>query len=63
MESLTKYFYGNMPTEVMHEIITGMQRALPEPSFEEIDHWLNCNNSQATVPEWYERVSEFKASR
>ena len=63
MSNLPKYYFENIPAEVMHEIILGMQQALPEPTFEEIDHWLNCNNAAATIPDWYDRVAEFKAAR
>jgi hypothetical protein len=35
---------------VMEEIIQGMEKALPEPSWEEIDQWLNCHNQAATIP-------------
>ena len=63
MANLPKYYFGDIPTEVMHEIIIGMQQALPEPSFEEIDHWLNCTNGAATIPDWYDRVAEFKGAR
>jgi hypothetical protein len=36
-----------------------MQAAIPEPSWEEIDQWLNCNNAPTTIPAWYERAEEF----
>jgi len=36
-----------------------MERVLPEPSWEEIDHWLNCHNEASTIPAWYERAEEF----
>jgi hypothetical protein len=60
---MPKYYFQDIPREVMHEIITGMQEAYPEPSFEEIDAWLNASNVEATIPEWYERSEEFAASR
>jgi hypothetical protein len=59
MSNLPKYYFQDIPAAVMEEIIQGMERALPEPSWEEIDHWLNCHNAPATIPAWYERVEEF----
>jgi hypothetical protein len=38
----------------MDEIMRGMQAALPEPSWEEIDHWLNTHNIASIIPDWYE---------
>ena len=63
MANLPQYYFGNIPAAVMEEIVQGMQEALPEPSFEEIDYWLNCHNVAASIPEWYDRVAEFKISR
>lgn len=37
----------------------GMQEALPEPSWEEIDNWLNTHNIATTIPGWYERADQF----
>ena len=59
MSNLPKYYFQDIPADVMEEIIQGMKRALPEPSWEEIDQWLNCNNRLATIPAWYERAEEF----
>ena len=39
--------------------MSGMERALQEPAWEEIDQWLNCDNTRATIPAWYERAEEF----
>jgi len=39
--SLPKYYFQDLPAEVMDEIMRGMEAALPEPSWEEIDYWLN----------------------
>lgn len=50
MSNLPKYYFQDIPSEVMDEIMHGMQQALPEPTWEEIDHWLNCNNRQASIP-------------
>jgi hypothetical protein len=47
MSNLPKYYFQDIPAEVMAEIIHGMESALPEPSWEEIDHWLNCHNESA----------------
>jgi hypothetical protein len=43
----------------MDEIIQGMESTLQEPTWEEIDQWLNCHNTRATIPAWYERIEEF----
>ena len=59
MSNLPKYYFQDIPAGVMEEIIQGMEKALPEPSWEEIDQWLNCHNGTATIPAWYERAEEF----
>ena len=59
--SLPKYYFQDIHPDVMDEIMRGMQEALPEPSWEEIDNWLNCHNTRATIPAWYERAEEFAA--
>jgi hypothetical protein len=59
MSNLPKYYFQDIPAEVIAEIVSGMERALPEPNLEEIDHWLNCHNTRATIPAWYERAEEF----
>ena len=59
--SLPKYYFQDIHPDVMEEIMHGMQAALPEPSWEEIDQWLNCHNQAATIPAWYERAEEFAA--
>lgn len=59
MSNLPKYYFQDIPAEVMEEIVRGMQQALPEPNLEEIDYWLNCHNHAATIPDWYERADEF----
>ena len=70
MSNLPPYYFQDIPSEVMHEIMAGMEEALPEPrlsemdgDLEEIEHWLNCNNTPATIPAWYDRVAEFKAAQ
>jgi hypothetical protein len=63
MCAFPQYYFQDIPAQVMHEIVEGMQEAEPEPTYEEIDHWLNCNNSAATIEDWYDRVAEFKVSR
>ena len=60
---MTKYYFQDMPTEAMHEILAGMQEAVPEASFEDIDRWLNCHNVAASIEDWFERVAEFALSR
>ena len=62
MSYLPQYYVQDIPSAVMHDIIAGMQAALPEPSLDEIDQWMN-SRAAATIEEWYERVAEFKVSR
>ena len=57
--SLPKYYFQDRPVEVMDEIMRGMETALPEPSWEEIDRWLNTHNAASTIPGWYDRAGEF----
>ena len=45
------------------EVMDGMLESRAEPTWEEIDHWVNCHNVAASIPEWYERVAEFKVAR
>jgi hypothetical protein len=45
MSNLPKYYFQDIPAEVMDEIMKEMHTADPEPEWEEIDHWLNCHNS------------------
>jgi hypothetical protein len=63
MSNLPQYYFQDIPAEVMHEIMARMEEALPEPNLSEIEHWVNCNNTPTTIPAWYDRVAEFKASR
>lgn len=37
-----------------------MTGALPEPSWDEMDHWLNC---QTTVPGWYTHAQAFASEQ
>jgi hypothetical protein len=46
----------------MDEIIRGMADALPEPSWGEIDQWLNTHNGASTIPGWYDRTGEFTSA-
>ena len=48
--SLPKYYFQDIHPDVMDEIMRGMQEALPEPSWEEIDQWLNTHNIASTIP-------------
>ncbi len=59
MSNLPKYYFRDIPAEVMKEIMDEMQAVKPEPDFEEIDHWLNRHNVARTIPQWYEAVGEF----
>ena len=51
--SLPKYYFQDLAAEVMDEIMRGMEAALPEPSWEEIDQWLNTTTSSRLFPVWY----------
>ena len=42
--------------DVMEDIMRGMQVALPEPSWEEIDNWLNTHNIASNIPGWCDHV-------
>ncbi len=59
MSYLPTYYFQDLPADVMAEVIAGMQTALPEPSLEEIDHWLNCNNIASSITAWYGKTEEF----
>jgi hypothetical protein len=59
MSNLPKYYFRDIPAEVMEEIMQGMEKALPEPTWEEIDQWQSCQNVASTIPDWYERVEQF----
>jgi len=59
MSNLPKHYFQDIPAELMREIIDEMQTALPGPSLEEIDDWLNRHNVASTIPQWYESVGEF----
>ena len=48
-----KYYFQDLAAEVMDEIMRGMEAALPEPSWEEIDQWLNTTTSSRLFPVWY----------
>ena len=61
--SLPKYYFQDIHPDVMDEIMRGMNTALPEPFWEEIDQWLNTHNIASTIPGWYERAEEFISSR
>jgi hypothetical protein len=47
----------------MDELMRGMQTALPEPSWEEIDNWLNTHSIAATIPVWCDHVSGFTSAQ
>jgi len=48
--SLPKYYFQDIHPDVMDEIMRGMNTALPEPFWEEIDQWLNTHNIASTIP-------------
>jgi hypothetical protein len=49
--SLPKYYFQDIPEYVMEEIMHGMQEALPEPSLEDLDRWLESN--LASTESWF----------
>jgi len=62
MSNLPKYYFQDIPAEVMKEIMDEMLAAKPEPDLsavEETDDWLNRQNVARTIPQWYESVGEF----
>ena len=59
MSNLPKYYFGDIPAEVMKEIMDEMEAAQPKPDLEEIDDWLNRHNVASTIPQWYEAIGEF----
>ena len=36
-----------------------MASIYPDPSWEEVDAWINARNVASTVPGWYERAEQF----
>jgi hypothetical protein len=40
MASLPKYYFQDIPSYVMDEIIAGMVDGKPEPTFEEMQEWI-----------------------
>jgi hypothetical protein len=61
--ALPKYYFQDLPAEVMDEIMQEMVSTCPEPSWEEIDHWLNCQNVASTIPGWFTNAELFRAER
>ena len=62
MSNLPKYYFRDIPAEVMKEIMDEMLRLRPEPELSDIevaDDWLNRNNRPRTIPQSYEAVGEF----
>lgn len=57
-----KYYFPHIPTEVMREIMDGMQAAKPEPDIDEMLEALDRLNRSTvvqTIPGWHESVGEF----
>ncbi len=62
MSNLPKYYFQDIPAEVMREIMDEMLSLKPEPRLEDIevaDDWLNRHNVASTIPQWYKSVGEF----
>src|SRR5437867_8431757 len=49
--SLPKYYFRDIHPDVMEEIMHGMPEALPEPSIEDLDRWLDQN--LASTESWF----------
>jgi hypothetical protein len=56
MSNLPKYHFQDIHPDVMDEIMHGMQAALSEPSWEEIDNWLNTHTIESNIPGWCDHV-------
>ena len=63
MSNLSKYYFQDIPAEVMDEIMTEMCASEPQADWEEVDYWLNCHNVASTVPGWYESAEQFLSDR
>jgi len=55
--SLPKYYFQDIHPDVMDEIMRGMQEALPEPSLDDLDNWLN--NNIASTESWFRHPKFF----
>jgi hypothetical protein len=55
--SLPKYYFQDIHPDVMEEIMHGMQGALPEPSLEDLDRWLESN--MASTESWLKHPKFF----
>jgi hypothetical protein len=55
--SLPKYYFQDIHPDVMEEIMHGMQEALPEPSLEDLDRWLDSN--LASTESWFKHPKFF----
>ncbi len=62
-EALPKYYFQDIPAEVMKEIADAMMASEPELDLEGMDDWINRHNAPATIPAWYDRAEEFMTSR
>ncbi len=62
MSNLPKYYFRDIPAEVMREIMDEMLASKPEPELsdlESVDDWLNRHNVASTIPQWYESIGQF----
>ena len=57
--SLPKYYFQDLPAAVMAEIMSEMESIYPDPSWEEVDAWVNAQHASSTIPDWYERAEQF----
>ena len=57
--SLPKYYFQDLPAAVMSQIYKEMESIYPDPSWEEVDAWVNVQHASSTIPEWYERAEQF----
>jgi len=58
--SLPKYYFRDLSAEVMDEIMRVMAAVRPEPTWKEIDQWVDTHNKATTIPQWYERAGTLR---
>ena len=59
MSNPPKYYFQDIPADLMKEIMDEMEALKSEPSLadvEEADDWLNRHNVPSTIPGWYDSV-------
>ncbi len=51
MSNLPKYYFQDIPAEVMKEMMDEMRAVKPETDIEETDDWLNRHIVPSTIPQ------------